>query len=216
MEKGTRDNIKKIRFGIEIEVEFPEAKDSYNLIEKHRIIPGWTIGYDGSLDNGAEYKPTDKNKLYFTEDSIDQIKEIIGLIKAHRGNIRPTCGLHIHIDMSKFKNKEIINIIKSFIRTQNYIYKDFNIVKSRIRETASKIPRKILKKLNTKIINKLLKKETVNHSEDYFMNRYYGLNLTSLSDHNTLEFRLFNGTIQVRRIRKYIKWCLKFCLENKK
>jgi hypothetical protein len=105
-----------------MEVEFPDTKDSQKLIDKHRIIRGWTIDTDGSLDNEAEYKTLDRNHLFWKEDCFDQIKEIIGLIKAHRGKIKDkTCGLHVHIDMKNFKNEEIVNIIKAFIYKQNKI-----------------------------------------------------------------------------------------------
>jgi hypothetical protein len=210
--------IKDVRFGIEIEVEFPEVKDSYELIDKHRLIRGWTIQHDGSLDNGAEYKPKDRNKLHYNEDCIDQIKEIIGLIRAHKGTIRPTCGLHIHVDMSKFTHREVVNIVKAFIDKQYYIYKQFNIIKSRMSSTAQKIPHSVKHLISERIVENLSKDKEVDYGEknEYFTDRYYGLNLQSLSLHNTIEFRLFNGTIQPGRIKKYIKWCLEFCLENRK
>ena len=98
--------LEKIRFGVEIEVEFPKEKDSWDLIQRNKVIAGWLMDYDGSLNNGAEYKPKDKNHLYYDDESMTQIKEIIALVKVHKGNIRPTCGLHIHVDMKDFNNKE--------------------------------------------------------------------------------------------------------------
>ena len=62
--------LETIRFAPEIEVEFKNTKISDNLIKKHRIIPKWSLDYDGSLESGCEYRPKDCNKLYFNEDSI--------------------------------------------------------------------------------------------------------------------------------------------------
>ena len=105
--------LNNIRFAVEIEVEFPEVKDSYKLIEKNRIIRGWELDYDASLDNGAEYRPKNRNHLYFNEDSLDQIKEIIGLIKAHKGHIRPTCFTQgTQILMSDYTQKDITKVKK--------------------------------------------------------------------------------------------------------
>ena len=209
-----KKEINKLRFGIEIEVEFPHTKDSLVLIAKHRIIRGWEIDNDGSLENGAEYKPKDNNKLYYNEDCIDQIKEIIGLIKAHRGNIKPSCGLHIHIDMKNFTNKEICNIVKAFINRQDKIYRKFNVLKIRQDETAQKIPINIKRVIKEKIIQEIKDNECRNNN-NYFQDRHYGLNLLSLNEHNTLEFRFFNGTIQPKKIQSYLYWLLNFCLNNK-
>lgn len=66
MSRKIKRNLKNVRFSIEMEVEFPDSKDSQKLINKHRLIRGWEIDYDGSLDNGAEYRPKDRNKLYWT------------------------------------------------------------------------------------------------------------------------------------------------------
>lgn len=206
-----------LRFSIEVEVEFPDKKDSQKLIEKHRIIRGWSLDYDGSLDNGAEYRPKDRNKLYWNEDSIDQIKEIIGLIKAHKGDIRSTCGLHVHVDMTNFTYKEIIHIIKAYIKDQNKIYRAFKMLKCRT-DYAQKIPKSVCRYLTEENIRKV-KHGEIEYGEggcQYLTERHYSLNIDALNKHGSLEFRLFNGSIQIRRIKKYIKWCLNFCLNNVK
>ena len=204
-----------LRFSVEIEVEFPDQKDSQKLIEKHRIIRGWALDYDGSLENGAEYRPKDRNKLFWNEDSIDQIKEIIGLIKAHKGDIRSTCGLHVHVDMKDFTYKEIARIIKMYIKDQHKICKEFKMLKCRT-DYAQKIPKSVRRYLTESNIRKV-KNNELEYGEggcEYLTERHYSLNIDALNKHGTLEFRLFNGSIQIRRIKKYIKWCLNFCIKN--
>lgn len=208
-------SLETIRYGLELEVEYPNTKDSQKLIEKHRIIRGWDISYDGSLDNGSEYKAKNKNKLFWNEDCIDQIKEIIGLIKAHRGNSgNGTAGLHCHIDMSQFSNKEICNIIKAFIRQQNKIYKEFKVLNCRL-DYAQKIPVNTIKYLTENNIKKM-KKDGNNFDEkcEYMQERHYGLNILSLNKYGTLEFRFFNSSIQINKIKQAIKFSINFCLTN--
>jgi len=204
-----------IRFAVEIEVEFPDTKDSYQLIEKNRVIRGWELDYDGSLDNGAEYRPLNKNKLYYNEDSIDQIKEIIGIIKAHKGHIRPTCGLHIHVDTKGFTREELVNITKAFFKHQDKIYKDLKVIKSREHDNAKKLKKKMVKQLTPSKITAIAKGRTA-FKEDMFQDRDFGLNLYALAVHGTIEFRMFNGTIQIRNIKSHIKWAIEFCLNHAK
>ena len=213
-DKKTFENL---RFSCELEVEFPSKKDSQKLIDKHRIIRGWALDYDGSLDNGAEYRPKDRNKLYWNEDSIDQIKEIIGLIKAHKGHIKGgTCGFHVHVDMTDFTNKEVCNIIKAYILQQNKIHRQFHMLKCRL-DYAQKIPKETIRYLTEGNIRKIRENDDY-HREicQYFAERHWGCNALALNRHGTLEFRQFGGTIQIRTIKKYIKYILEFCLKHAK
>jgi len=207
-------SINNTRFGLEIEVEFPNKKDSQMLIDKHRVIRGWEIAYDGSLSNGAEYRPKKTNKLYWSDDSCDQLAEILGLIKAHKGKVSINCGVHVHIDMKRFTNKEIVKIVHNYIKKQSIIYKKFKPYRDRI-EYAHKIPKNILKDLDEDIL-KHVKKNNYNllSRDDYYADKHYSLNILALKAHNTLEFRIFNGTTDIKKIKKYIKFCLNFCIKN--
>ena len=121
--------------------------------------------------------------------------------------------MHCHIDMSNFTDTQIVNIIKNFILQQKKIKKDFVILKSRLTSNAQYIPKNMLKILTPFIVKRTRKKTPIIHRYSYLSDRYYMLNLQSLNQHNTLEFRLSNGTVQFRKIRHYIKWCLEFCIK---
>ena len=139
-------NIHKLRWAIELEVEFPNSKDSQKLIDRHRVLEGWDIDYDGSLENGAEYRPKNGNHLYWNEESLTQLKETLALIRVHRGRINKNCGLHIHIDAKIFTDKQILEIVKEFIHKQRYIVKRFEVHKDRLENTCKLLPRENLNK----------------------------------------------------------------------
>lgn len=207
-------DIIKIRFAPEIEVEFPHSKDSQKLIDRHRVLDGWTITYDGSLENGAEYKPKDKNHLYYNEESLIQIKEILALIRVHRGRISRRCGLHIHIDCKGLSDEIVLRIIKEFIHKQRYIVKRFNIDKGRLEETCKLLPFENLNKLTKKHISDYRKD---NQSDwfsgySYLDEKYYSLNASHLrkGDYGTLEFRLFDATTSFKKIKDQILFALNF------
>ena len=78
------------------------------------------------------------------------------------------------------------------------------------------IPRPILKEITPKIVG-LIRSGQMNmdiSDRDYFNERYYMLNLQSLEQHGSLEFRIFNGSVQIRTIKRNIKWCIEFVLNN--
>ena len=105
-------NICKIRFAPELEIELPAKVDAENLIERGKTLKGWEIKADGSLTNGIELSPENSNHLYYNEDSLMQIKEVLALVRVYRGKALPTCGLHIHVNVRSLTDKQILTIIK--------------------------------------------------------------------------------------------------------
>lgn len=217
VEKIKLFDIKKLRFGIEIEVEFPQSKDSQKLIDRHRLLHGWLIDYDGSLENGAEYKPSNKNHLHWDEESLTQLKEILALIRVHRGRISNNCGLHIHVDCKKITDKQVLEIIKEFIHKQRFIIKRFGVHKDRLEHTCKLLPRENLNKLTVEQIHKFRKGTSEWNFNNYTLldEKYMSLNATHLKsgDYGTLELRLFDATLSFRKLKEQIFWSLNFVKE---
>lgn len=214
-------DITKLRWAVEIEVEFPKSKDSEKLISRHSMIRGWTMDMDGSLDNGVEYRPKNSNKLYFNEESMTQLKEVLALIKCHKGKISSKCGLHIHIDCSKFTDRQVLEIIREFIHKQRYIITRFNVHKDRLDEYCKLLPTNGLTKIKLDHISKHRRTETDwSYNEyGYLQEKYYSLNVNHLSkgDYGTIEIRLFNGSIKYKELKDRILWTLNFikdCIER--
>jgi hypothetical protein len=215
-------DIKKIRFAVEIEIEFPHSKDSQKLIDRHRVLEGWEIDFDGSLENGAEYRPKNSNHLYWNEESLTQLKEILALIKVHRGKVMKTCGLHIHINCKNFTDRQILEIVKEFIHKQKYIIKRFEVHPDRLEDTCKMLPRENLNKLTEKQIHNFRKQKEMWSYEGYnglLDEKYQACNISHLreGDYGTIEFRLFDATLSYKKLKEQIYWTLTFikdCLER--
>ena len=208
-------DVTKLRFSIEIEVEFPHTKDSEKLIERHRVLDGWEIDGDGSLENGAEYRPKNSNHMYWNEEGRTQIKEMLALIKVHRGKVSKNCGLHIHINAKKFTDKQILEIIKEFIIRQRYIVKRFKVHPDRLEQTCKLLPRENLNKLTIKEIHQFRSADRTWAFDSYNAladEKYMALNISHLrkGEYGTLEFRLFDATLSYRRLKAQIEWTLEF------
>jgi len=210
--------ISKIRFSPEFEVYYNYK--NYRKAKRLRTfnIPGWEMGYDYSVTAdedscdswgndrdhpGAEYRPKRGNKLYFDNRSLDEIKLLFDNIKLNGGHINKNCGLHIHIDATKFTVWKIRKIIKKFYLRQNRILKKYKPWWTR-QEFCGKIHKKFL----------TLKKKTDfygrNKNSDIFTLKYFALNLGNLNTYGTLEFRFFNGTLRFNEFKSKLKWLLEF------
>jgi hypothetical protein len=206
-------DITKIRFSPEFEFELPAKVDSDKLIERGKTLKGWTIRGDGSLTNGIELSPENSNHLYYNLDDLLQLKEILALCRVYRGKSLPTCGLHLHVDMKKFSDKQVLSIIKEWVHRQKYIAKRFEVSKTRLEETCKLLPKKELYKLNEKEIHAFRNSlRTSFRSYSYLDEKYYSLNASHLpkSDYGTLEFRLFSSTVNFREIKEVIYFVLNF------
>jgi len=212
--------IESIRFSPELEIELPAKVDADKLINRGKTLRGWELKSDGSLTNGIELSPENSNHLYYNEDSLLQIKEVLALVRVYRGKAKETCGLHIHINVKNLSDKQILTIINEWVHKQKFVAKKFKVSKERIEETCKLLPKSELHKLTEKEIHAFRNNlRTSFQSYGYLDEKYYSLNVTHLpkNDYQTIEFRLFGGTVNFREIKEVIYWTLCFvrdCLER--
>ena len=211
-------DIKKLRYSIEIEVEFKNKENGQKLIDRGRTLKGWEIKSDGSLDGGCELSPENSNHLHYNSESLMQIKEILALIRVHRGYINPeTCGFHIHVNAKNFTDKQILVIIREFIRKQRYVIKRFKVHQTRLDSTCKLLPKTELHTLTEKAIHQFRNNTSYRFSSfGYIDDKYYSMSASHLpkSDYETIEFRLFGGTLNFREIKERIYWTLNFIKDS--
>jgi hypothetical protein len=212
-------DITKIRFSPEFEFELPAKTDADKLIERGKTLKGWTLKGDGSLKNGIELSPENSNHLYYNQDSLMQIKEILSLVRVYRGRAMPSCGLHLHISAKTMTDKQLLIIIKEWIHRQKWVAKRFKVSKERLSETCKFLPKSDYK-LTEKVIHQYRNKEGYSFSGYSSLDeKYRSLNISHLpkNDYQSLEFRLFSSTVNFREIKEAIYFTLTFvkdCLER--
>jgi len=211
-------DIKKIRYAPELEIELPAKADVDRLIERGRTLKGWEIKGDATLDNGIELSPENSNHLYYDEESFMQIKEVLALVRVHRGRINPkTCGLHIHCNVKNLSDKQILTIIKEWIHKQRYVVKKFGVYPERLSSTCQLLPKEEINKLTEKQIHSFRNSDNYSfRSYGYIDDKYYSLNVSHLpkNDYQTIEFRLFGGTLNFREIKERIYFVLNFVKDS--
>jgi len=206
-------NITEIRFAPELEFELPAKIDADKLIERGKTLKSWDVRHDGSLENGIELSPENSNHLYWNDDSLLQIKEILALCRVYRAKAKNNCGLHIHINAKNLTDAQILSIIKEWVHRQKYIAKRFNVSKERLSETCQLLPKPEIHKLTEKSIHEF--RNNVKRSfygYGYLDQKYYSLNVSHLPKNNyqTLEFRLFSSTANFKEIKEAVYFVLNF------
>lgn len=184
----------------------------------------WKFMTDGSIDTRRKEngRVIAADRDYSTEmvspicryEDIVAIQEIIRKLKKQGAFVNKSCGIHVHIDASPFDAKTLRNITNIMASKEELIYKALDVSVARQHRFCKPVDKHFLEELNRKKPKALEGVERIwyggnsrsrNHYDE---SRYHCLNLHSVFQKGTIEFRLFNGTLHAGKIKAYIQFCL--------
>ena len=231
------------RFGIEIEMtgitreKAAEAIAEYFGTEsfyigtyyktygaKDRQGRTWKATFDSSIiaqkkSGGRTVRAADEYKCevvspILTYEDMADLQEIIRRLRHSGAFVNSQCGIHIHVDASRYTPQTLRNLVNIIASKEDILYKALRIDPARLRWC---------KKTNEKLIETINRRKpqtmealkdiwyagsTRGRDEHYNDTRYHGLNLHSTFTKGTVEFRLFNSTTHAGEIKAYIQFCL--------
>lgn len=231
------------RFGIEIEMtgitreKAAEAIAEYFGTEsfyigtyyktygaKDRQGRTWKATFDSSIiaqkkSGGRTVRAADEYKCevvspILTYEDMADLQEIIRQLRHKGAFVNSQCGIHIHVDASRYTPQTLRNLVNIIASKEDILYKALRIDPARMRWC---------KKTNERLIEAINRKKpqtmealkdiwyagsTRGRDEHYNDTRYHGLNLHSAFTKGTVEFRLFNSTTHAGEIKAYIQFCL--------
>ncbi len=231
------------RFGIEIEMTGITRKKAAEVIAeyfgtesfylgtyyktygaKDRQGRTWKATYDSSIiaqkkSGGRTVQAADEYKCeivspILTYGDMADLQEIVRRLRHSGAFVNSQCGIHIHVDASRYTPQTLRNLVNIIASKEDILYKALRIDPARLRWC---------KKTNEKLIETINRKKpqtmealkdiwyagsTRGRDEHYNDTRYHGLNLHSTFTKGTVEFRLFNSTTHAGEIKAYIQFCL--------
>lgn len=147
-------------------------------------------------------------------NDIETIQNIIRRIRKAGGFCNNSTGIHIHINAEPFNADTLRNLVNIFYSKEDLIFKALQVKNSREHQYCRKVDINFIDKINTLKPNSLEKVKNLwygggdrsyNH---YDISRYHALNLHSVFQKGTIEFRMFNSTMHAGKIKAYIQLCL--------
>ena len=231
------------RFGIEIEMTGITRKKAAEVIAeyfgtesfyigtyyktygaKDRQGRTWKATFDSSIiaqkkSGGRTVQAADEYKCevvspILTYEDMADLQEIIRQLRHKGAFVNSQCGIHIHVDASRYTPQTLRNLVNIIASKEDILYKALRIDPARLRWC---------KKTNEKLIETINRRKpqtmealkdiwyagsTRGRDEHYNDTRYHGLNLHSTFTKGTVEFRLFNSTTHAGEIKAYIQFCL--------
>ncbi len=231
------------RFGIEIEMtgitreKAAEAIAEYFGTEsfyigtyyktygaKDRQGRTWKATFDSSIiaqkkSGGRTVRAADEYKCevvspILTYEDMADLQEIIRQLRHKGAFVNSQCGIHIHVDASRYTPQTLRNLVNIIASKEDILYKALRIDPARMR-WCQKTNEKLIEAINRRKPQTMeaLKDiwyagSTRGRDEHYNDTRYHGLNLHSTFTKGTVEFRLFNSTTHAGEIKAYIQFCL--------
>ena len=231
------------RFGIEIEMtgitreKAAEAIAEYFGTEsfyigtyyktygaKDRQGRTWKATYDSSIiaqkkSGGRTVGANDTYKCeivspILTYEDLPDLQEIVRQLRHKGAFVNSQCGIHIHVDASRYTPQTLRNLVNIIASKEDILYKALRIDPARLR-WCKKTNGELLEAINRRKPQTMeaLKDiwyagSTRGRDEHYNDTRYHGLNLHSTFTKGTVEFRLFNSTTHAGEIKAYIQFCL--------
>lgn len=189
----------------------------------------WKFTYDGSIqaekkENG-ERVPADKP--YKTEmvspictyEDIPTIQELVRQLR-HKGAFsNNSCGIHIHVEAAAFNARTLRNLVNIFYSKEDLLFSALQVRESRW-GYCKPMDERFLQELNRKrpqtmrAFQKIWYGGEDGSNTHYHDSRYHALNLHSVFSHGTVEFRLFNSTVEhAGKIKADIQLCLAICAQ---
>ncbi len=183
----------------------------------------WKIMSDGSITcekklNGRIITAPQTYSVEFVSpickyEDIPKIQEMVRSFREKGALVNSSCGIHVHIDASKHDVRSLRNIVNIMAAKEDIFYKALDI-KSARESYCKKVDKSFLEKLNKKIprtkeqISNLWYNGTSRGHYHYDETRYHALNLHSVFQKGTVEFRMFNSTLHAGKVKTYIQFSL--------
>lgn len=188
---------------------FDDRGRKWKLVSDASIEP---VKKDGTR-GGQEYKVEFVSPICEYAD-IPVIQEIVRQLR-HAGAIAgETCGIHVHVNAAPHNARTLRNITNIMYSKEDLIYKALKVDVAREHRYCQKVEEDFLQNLNRKkpktleeVSNIWYKGRDGSHVH-YHDSRYHCLNLHSVFQKGTIEFRLFNSTTHAGKVKTYIQFCL--------
>lgn len=196
--------------------------DNYQISDEQNRI--WKIVYDSSIT--SQRKTASGRRIYADEsykvefvspickyDDIPKIQQIVRDFRHKGGFISEKCGIHVHVDASNHDVRSLRNIMNIMASKEDIFYKALDIKVSR-QNYCKKADTHVLEQINRRKpqtkeqLSRLWYGGNSRQDNHYDSTRYHALNLHSVFDKGTVEFRMFNSTLHAGKVKTYIQFSL--------
>jgi len=226
-------DLRELPFGVEIEFtgmtreraaqicaacfesEVEQSGGNYSVKDEQNRA--WKFVFDSSIRGsrpGRDYKVELVTPICHYED-IPLIQELVRRLRTEgKMKVNDSCGIHIHVDGSRFDARTLRNLVNLVANKEDMIYRALTVADGRAYSYCQKTDPHFLAELNQKKPKTLTELKKIWYQDDwerhghYHNSRYRCLNLHSFFEKGTVEFRVFNSTTHAGELKTAIQFVL--------
>lgn len=148
-----------------------------------------------------------------TYDDIETIQELVRKLRGAGARVNSSCGIHVHINASPHTPKTLRNIVNIMASKEDLLYKSLKVSVSR-EHYCQKMDTRFLDEINNRppMSMEQLKSMWYDGGDYSFRHyddtRYHALNLHSVFNKGTIEFRLFNLSLHAGVVKTSVRQSL--------
>ena len=222
-------------FGIEIEMNHISREKAAQVIADHfgttveyigrtydtRRVPDdigrhWKVVSDSSIEGPWEEKTEVVSPICRWED-IPTVQELVRKLRHAGAKAHHSCGIHVHIGLGDHTPKTLRNLVNIVNAKEDLLTQALQISRERRERWCKPVDEDFLQRLN-----RAKPKDSASFAriwyndanwqfhaaQHYDSSRYHLLNLHSVFQKGTIEFRAFNSTMHAGEIKSYIQLCM--------
>lgn len=176
----------------------------------------WKVVSDASIDGRDEQRTEFVSPICRWED-IETVQELVRKFRRAGAKADPSCGIHVHIGLGNHTPKTLRNLVNIVNAKEDLLTQALGISPDRRERWCKPVDQLFLKRLNQRKPDTMaafgnLWYDTSNwerHAHQHYdPSRYHLLNLHSVFQKGTIEFRAFNSTLHAGEIKSYIQLCM--------
>ena len=176
----------------------------------------WKLVSDASIEGPWEERTEFVTPICRWED-IETVQAIIRALREAGAQAHPSCGIHVHIGLGEHTPKTLRNLVNIVNAKEDLLTQALQISPERRERWCQEVDPNFLHDLNlyrpstSADLARLWydDRDWEYHAhEHYDRSRYHLLNLHSVWQKGTIEFRAFNSTLHAGEIKAYIQLCM--------
>jgi len=180
----------------------------------------WTAMTDASLSGGYDHAAEIVTPPLKGAEDIELVGQVAQALRRGGAKVDGTCGQHVHVGtfdlngIERINTKSITNLCKLWAGKEDLILQAFNVSRGRIEQWCRRMNANFIERLphitSEQDLNRAWFGGYTNwEPEHYDGHRYHALNLNNRwRSGKTIEFRIFNGTLNAGKIAARIQFAL--------
>jgi hypothetical protein len=176
----------------------------------------WKVVSDASIAGPAHERTEFVSPICRWED-IETVQELVRKLRKAGAHADPSCGIHLHIGRGQHTPKTLRNLVNTINAKEDLLTQALQISPERRNRWCKPVEPRFLEQLNRRKPTNDAQfaqlwyddlRWSARASDHYDYSRYHLLNLHSVFQKGTIEFRAFNSTLHAGEIKSYIQLCM--------